>query len=209
MPGRARRLQARPPFVLDNTFDLFCALNATDEQCEFPVVYARCAEPACCPACRCPAPFPCMLMPSKARRLPAPHCTACCYSARPCGHWGQRQRQLMRRPPRGAPCSGVNGIAGYSAEDLKADLEPLFETIVKEVRPWPPPFTFTSGPPPGRHLLAEGKAGPGRERCLLCGEKGPSGRREAAGGGADGGGGGRARRCRRPRWTPRRRCRCW
>jgi GTP-binding protein len=36
----ARRPQARPAFVLDTTFDLFCDLNATDAQCEFPVVYA-------------------------------------------------------------------------------------------------------------------------------------------------------------------------
>jgi GTP-binding protein len=34
------RPQARPEYVLNNTFDLFCDLNATDEQCEFPVVYA-------------------------------------------------------------------------------------------------------------------------------------------------------------------------
>lgn len=34
------RPQARPVFVLDTTFDLFCDLNANDEQCEFPVVYA-------------------------------------------------------------------------------------------------------------------------------------------------------------------------
>jgi GTP-binding protein len=34
------RPQARPAYVLDNTFDLFCDLNATDAQCEFPVVYA-------------------------------------------------------------------------------------------------------------------------------------------------------------------------
>jgi len=31
---------ARPDFVVDTTFDLFCNLGATDEQCEFPVVYA-------------------------------------------------------------------------------------------------------------------------------------------------------------------------
>ena len=34
------RPQARPAWVLDTTFDLFCDLNATDAQCEFPVVYA-------------------------------------------------------------------------------------------------------------------------------------------------------------------------
>jgi len=73
------RPQARPAFVLDTTFDLFCSLNATDEQCEFPVVYA----------------------------------------------------------------SGFNGIAGYAADELTADLEPLFETIVKEV---PPPKVDTAAP---------------------------------------------------------------
>ena len=31
---------ARPDWVVDTTFDLFCSLGATDEQCEFPVVYA-------------------------------------------------------------------------------------------------------------------------------------------------------------------------
>ena len=31
---------ARPDYVVDTTFDLFCNLGATDEQCEFPVVYA-------------------------------------------------------------------------------------------------------------------------------------------------------------------------
>ena len=31
---------ARPDYVVDNTFDLFCNLGATDEQCEFPVIYA-------------------------------------------------------------------------------------------------------------------------------------------------------------------------
>ena len=30
----------RPDFVIDATFDLFCDLCATDEQCDFPVVYA-------------------------------------------------------------------------------------------------------------------------------------------------------------------------
>jgi GTP-binding protein len=31
---------ARPDWVVDTTFDLFCSLGATDEQCEFPVVFA-------------------------------------------------------------------------------------------------------------------------------------------------------------------------
>jgi len=31
---------SRPEYVLDNTFDLFVELEATDEQCDFPLVYA-------------------------------------------------------------------------------------------------------------------------------------------------------------------------
>ena len=34
------RCARRPDFVIDATFDLFCDLCATDEQCDFPVVYA-------------------------------------------------------------------------------------------------------------------------------------------------------------------------
>ena len=34
------RPSARPEWVIDHTFDLFCDLGASDEQCEFPVVYA-------------------------------------------------------------------------------------------------------------------------------------------------------------------------
>jgi len=34
------RENARPNEVLDMTFDLFCDLNATDEQLDFPVIYA-------------------------------------------------------------------------------------------------------------------------------------------------------------------------
>ena len=30
----------RPDYVIDTTFDLFVDLGATDEQCDFPVVYA-------------------------------------------------------------------------------------------------------------------------------------------------------------------------
>merc|ERR1719454_1846372 len=30
---------ARPDWVVDTPFDLFCSLGATDEQCEFPIVY--------------------------------------------------------------------------------------------------------------------------------------------------------------------------
>jgi predicted membrane GTPase involved in stress response len=64
------RPAARPEWVVDSTFELFMDLGATDEQCDFPVVYA----------------------------------------------------------------SGVNGIAGMAPTDLAADLQPLFETIVREVR---------------------------------------------------------------------------
>jgi GTP-binding protein len=65
------RPAARPEWVVDSTFELFMDLGATDEQCDFPVVYA----------------------------------------------------------------SGVNGIAGMAPTDLAADLQPLFETIVREVAP--------------------------------------------------------------------------
>lgn len=38
--NKVDREGSRPEFVVDTTFDLFCSLGATDEQCEFPVVYA-------------------------------------------------------------------------------------------------------------------------------------------------------------------------
>ena len=38
------RPSARPQEVVDMTFDLFCELNATDEQLDFPVVYASAKE---------------------------------------------------------------------------------------------------------------------------------------------------------------------
>jgi GTP-binding protein len=38
--NKVDREGSRPDFVVDTTFDLFCSLGATDEQCEFPVVYA-------------------------------------------------------------------------------------------------------------------------------------------------------------------------
>lgn len=38
------RAEARPDWVLDQTFDLFVALNATDEQLDFPVVYTKALE---------------------------------------------------------------------------------------------------------------------------------------------------------------------
>lgn len=34
------REAARPDFVVDATFELFCELGATDEQCDFPIVFA-------------------------------------------------------------------------------------------------------------------------------------------------------------------------
>lgn len=34
------RPAARPDYVIDSVFDLFCDLDASDEQCDFPVVYA-------------------------------------------------------------------------------------------------------------------------------------------------------------------------
>jgi GTP-binding protein len=34
------RPAARPDWVMDTTFDLFCDLGATDDQCDFPIVYA-------------------------------------------------------------------------------------------------------------------------------------------------------------------------
>lgn len=34
------RPAARPDYVIDSVFDLFCELEACDEQCDFPVVYA-------------------------------------------------------------------------------------------------------------------------------------------------------------------------
>lgn len=69
MVNKIDRPAARPDWVVDSTFELFMDLGATDEQCEFPVVYA----------------------------------------------------------------SGVNGIAGDSAEALADDLQPLFECIIKNV----------------------------------------------------------------------------
>ncbi len=62
---------ARPDWVLDQTFDLFDRLGATDEQLDFPVIYA----------------------------------------------------------------SALQGYAGYEADELAADMTPLFETIVEKVAP--------------------------------------------------------------------------
>lgn len=33
-------LMCRPDYVIDTTFDLFVDLGASDEQCDFPIVYA-------------------------------------------------------------------------------------------------------------------------------------------------------------------------
>ena len=61
----------RPDYVVDNTFELFCDLEASDEQCDFPVVYA----------------------------------------------------------------SGVQGIAGDDPKNMADTLAPLFDTIVREIKP--------------------------------------------------------------------------
>src|SRR3989338_6218112 len=38
--NKVDRPNSRPHEVADNTFDLFCELNATDEQLDFPIIYA-------------------------------------------------------------------------------------------------------------------------------------------------------------------------
>jgi predicted membrane GTPase involved in stress response len=38
--NKVDRPAARPDWVMDTTFDLLCDLGATDEQCDFPAVYA-------------------------------------------------------------------------------------------------------------------------------------------------------------------------
>ncbi|MFT4590693.1 MAG: GTP-binding protein [Gammaproteobacteria bacterium] len=70
---------ARPDWVLDQTFDLFDRLGATDEQLDFPVVY----------------------------------------------------------------CSALNGYAGMDSNVREGDMNPLFETIMREV---PPPEVDLEGP---------------------------------------------------------------
>ena len=40
MVNKIDRDAARPDWVIDRTFELFMDLGATDEQCDFPVVYA-------------------------------------------------------------------------------------------------------------------------------------------------------------------------
>lgn len=77
--NKVDRPSARLKEALNETFDLFIELGATDEQADFPVVYAI----------------------------------------------------------------GLDGRAGYKAEELKPDLSPLFETILKEV---PPPDVDLDAP---------------------------------------------------------------
>ncbi|GAB4814842.1 hypothetical protein N2152v2_001888 [Parachlorella kessleri] len=69
--NKVDRPAARPDWVIDQTFELFLDLGATDEQCDFPVVYA----------------------------------------------------------------SGIAGTAGDDWQALSEDLEPLFEAIMREVKP--------------------------------------------------------------------------
>jgi GTP-binding protein len=77
--NKVDRLNSRVVDVLNETFDLFIELGATDEQADFPVVYAI----------------------------------------------------------------GLTGKSGYTAETMQDNLEPLFETIVKEV---PPPTVEADAP---------------------------------------------------------------
>ncbi|GAX79642.1 hypothetical protein CEUSTIGMA_g7083.t1 [Chlamydomonas eustigma] len=65
------RASARPDWVIDSTYELFMDLGASDEQCEFPVIYA----------------------------------------------------------------SGFKGIAGSAPDKMAEDLEPLFQMIIKKVKP--------------------------------------------------------------------------
>jgi GTP-binding protein len=78
--NKVDRQYARPADALNETFDLFIELGASDEQADFPVVYAV----------------------------------------------------------------GLDGRAGYAADDIRADLGPLFETIIKEV---PAPSIDPDAPP--------------------------------------------------------------
>ncbi|QDZ18506.1 GTP-binding protein TypA [Chloropicon primus] len=101
------RPAARPDYVIDNTFELFCDLGAPDDLCDFPVVY----------------------------------------------------------------CSGMQGIAGMEPENLADDLEPLFETIMREV---PAPKVVLDGPTqmlvtsidfdPHKGRIAIGRVGAGTMR---------------------------------------------
>ena len=77
--NKVDREGARPDWVLNEVFDLFDRLGATDEQLDFPVIYA----------------------------------------------------------------SAINGVAGNEADELSADMTPLFQLIVDKV---PPPDVDQDGP---------------------------------------------------------------
>ena len=70
---------ARPDWVVNEVFDLFDKLGATDEQLDFPIIYA----------------------------------------------------------------SALDGIAGHEMEEMKDNMEPLFETVIEKV---PPPDVAVDGP---------------------------------------------------------------
>ncbi|GJM13302.1 MAG: GTP-binding protein [Pseudohongiella sp.] len=70
---------ARPDWVVNEVFDLFDKLGATDEQLDFPIIYA----------------------------------------------------------------SALDGIAGHEMDEMKDDMEPLFETVIEKV---PPPDVVVDGP---------------------------------------------------------------
>lgn len=70
---------ARPDWVVNEVFDLFDKLGATDEQLDFPIIYA----------------------------------------------------------------SALTGIAGHEMEEMKDNMEPLFETVIEKV---PPPDVVVDGP---------------------------------------------------------------
>ncbi len=77
--NKVDRPGARPDWVVDQVFDLFDRLGATEQQLDFPVIYA----------------------------------------------------------------SAIQGIAGHDHEDMAADMQPLFATVVEKV---PPPQVNSDGP---------------------------------------------------------------
>ena len=77
--NKVDRPGARPDWVVDQVFDLFDRLGATEEQLDFPVIFA----------------------------------------------------------------SAIEGIAGLDHEDMSADMQPLFETVIKHV---PAPKVNSNGP---------------------------------------------------------------
>ena len=77
--NKVDREGARPHWVINEVFDLFDKLGATDQQLDFPIIYA----------------------------------------------------------------SAINGVAGVEADELAADMEPLFEAIVDKV---PPPDVTADAP---------------------------------------------------------------